>query len=145
MPSTDFPQSKPFAQTAASAGDGLAIVKTHHAAIAKAFEELLATGMKAGAPRDAALKKLAHQLTAHAVAEENVLYPALAMNGMTSESDKLYLDHAHAKVMNGSSQQPRQTSSREIWTKRNRYGISGSIARRKNACLSGCRQSSAKL
>ena len=100
MPSTPSPQSKPVAQTAASGGDWLAIVKTHHAAIAKTFEELLATGMKAGAPRESALKELAYQLTAHAVAEENVLYPALAMHGMTSESDKLYLDQAHAKVMN---------------------------------------------
>jgi len=100
MPSTSSPHSKPLAQTAASERDWLAIVKTHHAAIAKAFDELLATGMKSGAPRESALKKLAYQLTAHAVAEENVLYPALAMHGMTSESDKLYMDQAHAKVMN---------------------------------------------
>ncbi len=43
---------------------------------------------------------LAYELTAHSVAEENVLYPQLATMGMVSESDRLYLDQAHAKVMN---------------------------------------------
>ena len=83
------------AQTEAAGGDWMAMVKTHHAMIAKSFDDLLA-----GTPTMAALKKLAYQLTAHSVAEENVLYPALASNGMMSESDKLYLDQAHAKVGN---------------------------------------------
>ena len=114
MSSTQSPH-KPVAQTAAAGGDWLAIVKTHHAAIAKTFEELVATGMKAGATRDAALKKLAYQLTAHAVAEENVLYPALAMHAMTSESDKLYLDQAHAKVMNAEIDMAAVTDKGDVW------------------------------
>jgi len=34
------------------------------------------------------------------VAEENVLYPALARYGMTPASDQLYIEQAHAKVIN---------------------------------------------
>lgn len=115
MPSTHSSQPAAATETAVSAGDWLAIVKTHHAAIAKAVEELLATGMKAGATRDTALKKLAYQLTAHCVAEENVIYPALAMHGMTFESDKLYLDQAHAKVMNAEVDMAAMTDKGNVW------------------------------
>ena len=94
-----MPMREVVAQTAAAKGDWMAMIKGHHALIAKTFDELLATdGKPAGRP--AVMRKLAHQLTAHSVAEENVLYAAMAMNGMVSESDKLYLDQAHAKVMN---------------------------------------------
>jgi len=43
---------------------------------------------------------LAYLLTAHSVAEENAIYPALAMCGLQADADHLYLDQAHAKVMN---------------------------------------------
>jgi hemerythrin superfamily protein len=89
-----FPFRNAIAQTEAAGGDWLAMVKSHHALIAKSFDDLLAGPTKAG------LKKLAYQLTAHSVAEENVLYPALALGGMASDADKLYLDQAHAKVGN---------------------------------------------
>ncbi len=92
-----LPFRNAIAQTEAAGGDWMAMIKAHHALIAKSFDDILA---KPGKPSMAALKKLAYQLTAHSVAEENVIYPALAMNGMTSESDKLYLDQAHAKVGN---------------------------------------------
>lgn len=95
-----LPLREAVAQTAAAGGDWFAMVKAHHALIARTFDEVLASDGKPAAARDRLLKKLAYQLTAHSVAEENVLYPALALNGMTTESDKLYLDQAHAKVMN---------------------------------------------
>ena len=94
-----LPMRDVVAHTAAAKGDGMAMAKGHHALIAKTFDELLATDGKPAA-RPAGMRKLAHQLTAHSVAEENVLYAAMAMNGMVSEADKLYLDQAHAKVMN---------------------------------------------
>lgn len=94
------PLRESVAQTAAAGGDWLAMVKEHHALISRTFDEMLAAGGKGGRPPERLLNKLAYQLTAHSVAEENTLYAALAMNGMVSESDKLYLDQAHAKVMN---------------------------------------------
>lgn len=84
--------------TAGEAGDWYAMVQAQHAMIAKSFDALLAT--RSGPPKAGVLKAIAYQLTAHSTAEENVLYPALVRNGMASEADKLYLDQAHAKVMN---------------------------------------------
>jgi len=43
MPSTHPRRQEVAAQTAVSQADWLAIVKTHHAAIAKTFDELLST------------------------------------------------------------------------------------------------------
>jgi hemerythrin superfamily protein len=88
------------AQAAAAGGDWLDMVKAHHTLVAKTFETMLAAGRKTFATRERQQALLSYQLTAHSVAEENVLYPALARAGMMSESDKLYLDQAHAKVMN---------------------------------------------
>jgi hemerythrin superfamily protein len=45
-------------------------------------------------------KRLTYLLTAHAVAEENVIYPALTRFGMTDASNRLYMEQAHAKVGN---------------------------------------------
>ncbi len=86
------------AATMASGGTWFDMVKAHHTLIAETFDKLLAAD-KPG-PRAASLKHLGYLLTAHSVAEENVLYPAIAMQGMASDSDKLYLDQAHAKVGN---------------------------------------------
>jgi hemerythrin superfamily protein len=94
-----LPMQQAVAQAAAEKGDWMAMIKSHHALIAKTFDELLAADPKKGPPA-ALVKKLAYQLTAHSVAEENVLYAAMSAQGMKSESDKLYLDQAHAKVMN---------------------------------------------
>jgi hypothetical protein len=63
----------------------------------RAFDELISADL---AQRPVLYKRLAYLLTAHSVAEENVIYPALAMHGLQSDSDRLYLDQAHAKVMN---------------------------------------------
>ncbi len=80
--------------------DWLDMVKSHHAMIEDAFDAVLATTGAAIDTRQQCFKRLAMLLTAHCVAEENVLYPALAMCGLTAESDKLYMDQAHAKVVN---------------------------------------------
>jgi len=76
----------------------LDMVKGHHAAIARAFDALLDTSDTARLRRDALMRSLAFQMTAHSVAEENVIYPALAVGGLLSESDRLYLEQAHFKV-----------------------------------------------
>jgi len=65
-----------------------------------AFDDLLAAAGADATSRAHAHKRLSYLLTAHSVAEENTVYPALAMHGLVDESDKLYLDQAHAKVTN---------------------------------------------
>jgi len=87
-------------QTAAAGGDWLAMVKAHHLLVSKTFDQLVESQGKLYSRRDRLKRLLSYQLTAHSVAEENVIYPALAQQGLVSESDKLYLDQAHAKVMN---------------------------------------------
>lgn len=89
----------PARATAALDADWFELVKVHHAMLEQTFDELLEQGGDASR-RALLFKRLAYLLTAHSVAEENVLYPALAMFGLQSESDRLYLDQAHAKVMN---------------------------------------------
>lgn len=98
------PLRESVAQTAAAKGDWLAMVKAHHALVAKTFDTLLASERKTHLQREMMVHTLGYQLTAHSVAEENVLYPALARAGMLTESDKLYLDQAHAKVMNAQAE-----------------------------------------
>lgn len=95
-----LPLQQAVAQTAARGGDWLAMVKAHHLLVEKTFAALTDSTDKLFSRRQRMQRTLAYQLTAHSVAEENVLYPALARMGMLTESDKLYLDQAHAKVMN---------------------------------------------
>lgn len=96
------PLQQVAAQTRHRGGDWLEMVKAQHRLIAKTLDELVSNteGQGLYVRRDQLLRTVSYQLTAHSVAEENVLYPALAIAGMQSESDKLYLDQAHAKVMN---------------------------------------------
>lgn len=95
-----LPLRRAAAQTVHAGGDWLQMVRTHHALLAKTFESILAARDRTYLARDLRHRTLSHELTAHSVAEENVLYPALARSGMLSESDRLYLDQAHAKVTN---------------------------------------------
>jgi len=89
----------PGRATEAMKEDWLGLVKAHHQMLERAFDELIeAEGDLAQRP--VLYKRLAYLLTAHSVAEENAIYPALAMHGLQSESDRLYLDQAHAKVTN---------------------------------------------
>lgn len=94
--SLDFLRA-PLRRTEAMTGDWLDSTKAHHQMLAEEFDELIACS-----PEDRAVryKRLAYLLTAHSVAEENAVYPALAMCGLQTESDRLYLDEAHAKVQN---------------------------------------------
>ena len=89
----------PERQTQALKEDWLGLVKAHHQMLERAFDDLIESGGDAR-QRPVLYKRLAYLLTAHSVAEENVIYPALATFGLQSESDRLYLDQAHAKVMN---------------------------------------------
>jgi hemerythrin superfamily protein len=90
----------PLQETMAMTGGWLEMVQAHHQMIEQAFDALIESGGSDFSGCVALHKRLAYLLTAHSVAEENVLYPALAMCNLQSESDRLYLDQAHAKVMN---------------------------------------------
>lgn len=76
----------------------LTMVKGHHEAISRSFDVLLDGTENARMQRESLLRALSFQMTAHSVAEENVIYPALALNGLVSEADRLYLEQAHFKV-----------------------------------------------
>lgn len=101
------------AQTGLTGGNWLAMVKAHHAMVADTLEDLMASQGRAFVQRETARSRLHYQLTAHSVAEENVLYPALARMGLVGESDKLYMDQAHAKVMNAELEMLRVESANE--------------------------------
>jgi hemerythrin superfamily protein len=89
----------PARETEAMKEDWLNMVKAHHQMLERAFDELIDGGADPQS-RPVLYKRVAYLLTAHSVAEENVIYPALAMFGLQSDSDRLYVDQAHAKVMN---------------------------------------------
>jgi len=90
---------EPSRQTESMKADWLGLVKAHHDMIERAFDALVGGGSDL-ARRPVLYKRLAYLLTAHSVAEENAIYPALAMCGLQADADHLYLDQAHAKVMN---------------------------------------------
>jgi hemerythrin superfamily protein len=88
------------AETQMAGGSWFDMVKAHHAMIADNLNMILATSDSQAAERTRLQKHLGYLLTAHSVAEENVLYPALARLGMTRGSDMLYMEQAQAKVGN---------------------------------------------
>lgn len=97
---TAIPLQDTFAQVLAKGGTWLSQVQMQHKMIETTFEKLLGSGSETYLQQQKLQDVLSYQLTAHSVAEENVLYPMIAARGMVAESDKLYLDQAHAKVMN---------------------------------------------
>lgn len=84
------------ARAAASAGDWLSMALDHHAQIRSAFERAGA----ATAPEDrlAAMRALATVLNGHSLAEEVVLYPALAKNGEKAHAGLAYTEQTTAKM-----------------------------------------------
>jgi hypothetical protein len=87
------------ALAAATEGDWLSLVLQHHQQIEAAFAAVKAAGDAAN--RAAAQKKLAVLLTGHSIAEEAILYPALAKAGEESHSTKAYAEQSAAKVQMG--------------------------------------------
>ena len=84
------------ARAAAIPGDWLEMVLDHHLQIESAF----AAVKSAGDPqtRRTAQKRLALILTGHSLAEESVLYPALADAGEKGHSATAYTEQSAAKV-----------------------------------------------
>lgn len=95
-----IPVESSFAQALPKGGTWMAMVQTQHKMIEATFEKLVSSGTSTYLDQQRIQDVLSYQLTAHSVAEENVLYPMIASKGMVPQSDKLYIDQAHAKVMN---------------------------------------------
>ena len=68
----------PERETEAMKEDWLKMIEAHHAMLERAFDELIEGGADPGR-RPLLYKRLCYLLTAHSVAEENAIYPALAM------------------------------------------------------------------
>jgi hemerythrin superfamily protein len=95
-----IPIESSFAQAMPMGGTWMTMIQTQHKMIEATFERLISSGNSTYLDQQRIQDVLSYQLTAHSVAEENVLYPMIASKGMVPESDKLYIDQAHAKVMN---------------------------------------------
>lgn len=84
------------ARAATQGADWLALALDHHDAIRAAFEACRAAG--APAAREVAMKRLARTLNGHALAEEVVLYPAMAKSGGKGRAGLAYTEQTTAKM-----------------------------------------------
>ena len=84
------------ARAAAGDGDWLSMALDHHDQIRTAFEACRSA--PAGAGRTKALKELALVLNGHSLAEEVVLYPALAKAGEKGHAGMAYTEQTTAKM-----------------------------------------------
>lgn len=84
------------ARAAARPGDWLSLALDHHDLIRAAFAEGRAAA--SAADRKAAMEKLALVLNGHSLAEELVLYPAMAQNGHKMQAGTAYSEQTTAKM-----------------------------------------------
>ncbi|TVV76434.1 hemerythrin domain-containing protein [Sphingomonas solaris] len=84
------------ARAAAAPGDWLSQIIDHHLVLEDAFARVKAAGDASA--RRAATKQLGVLLTGHAIAEESVIYPALAEAGEKAHSGMGYDEQALVKV-----------------------------------------------
>lgn len=89
-------EARTKAQKASVNSPWLAQVIEHHMQIEDAFAAV--KGASDSASRRAAQKQLAVILTAHSIAEEAVLYPALALHGEKSHATSAYTEQSAAKI-----------------------------------------------
>ena len=92
----DRTEARAKALAAAQPGDWLSLILDHHVEL----EEALAAVEDAADvdERDIAFKEFAGLLTAHAIAEEGVIYPGLADGGQTGHADMGYSEQAMVKM-----------------------------------------------
>lgn len=84
------------ARAAARPGDWLSIILDHHEALFSAFDEVKSASTAAA--RRAAAKTLATLLNGHSMAEEAVVYPALAQADHKIQADMGYVEQVAAKM-----------------------------------------------
>jgi hemerythrin superfamily protein len=92
-------EARKKAESIATPGDWLSQIINHHRGIESQFADLkIATSPDA---RRASLKKLSLLLTAHSVAEEVAVYPAMAANHEVGHAELAYQEQAAAKMEMG--------------------------------------------
>ena len=84
------------ARAAAEPGDWLSMALDHHDRIREAFA--VCRNANAASDRQAAMKELALVLNGHSLAEEVVLYPALAQAGEKTHAGHAYTEQTTAKM-----------------------------------------------
>lgn len=91
----DRMNARAAARAAATPGDWLSRILDHHLGIEEAF-----AAVKAASPdtRKDALKKLGVLLTGHSIAEEAVIYPAMAEAGDKRHASHAYTEQATVKI-----------------------------------------------
>jgi len=89
-------EARAQARAAAEPGDWLSLILDHHERVEQAFVEVKATTDPVS--RRAAQKRLAVILTGHSIAEEAVIYPALAHAGKKGHADMAYTEQVAAKM-----------------------------------------------
>ncbi|WP_298285174.1 hemerythrin domain-containing protein [Novosphingobium sp.] len=89
-------EARTKAAGAAMPGDWLDQILQHHMDIEDAFASIKAA--TDASSRTAALKELSVRLTGHAIAEEAVIYPALAQDGEKTHAGMGYDEQAMTKV-----------------------------------------------
>lgn len=92
----DRANARRVAEAMTSSGDWLSVVLDHHRQIETAFVDAMQQSDASG--RHAAVERLAVLLTAHANAEESVLYPELADAGHKAHATMAYEEQAMTKV-----------------------------------------------
>ncbi len=89
-------EARSKANAAAMPGDWLSQILDHHLDLEDAFDNVLDAGDAAS--RRGALKQLGILLTGHAIAEEAVIYPALAEDGEKAHAGMGYDEQAMVKI-----------------------------------------------
>ncbi len=89
-------KARATARAAAGSGDWLSMVLDHHLGIENAFAAV--KNASSAAQRRSAQKQLAVLLTGHSLAEETVLYPAMALTDQKAHSGMAYTEQSAAKV-----------------------------------------------
>ena len=84
------------ARAAARPGDWLSLILDHHEMVERAFAELKSAATVE--TRRTAQKTLGILLTGHSMAEETVVYPALAHAGHKISADMAYVEQVAAKM-----------------------------------------------
>ncbi len=88
-------EARSKARAVATSGDWLSLVLDHHEQIEAAFAE---ARQASGANAKASLKRLGELLTGHSIAEEAVIYPALAQIGKKTHAEMAYTEQVAAKM-----------------------------------------------
>jgi hypothetical protein len=89
-------EARAKARAAARPGDWLSLILEHHVQLEAAFAAV--KGASDTGSRLAAQKQLAVLLTGHAIAEESVIYPALALSSEKGHASMGYTEQSAVKI-----------------------------------------------